>query len=78
MRGKATVQMSKTKGSSGDYDCYVKHCLIVGRPGDSVPMFTQHANGALTPQLENYAIVPLENYRRLLEAAGDDPGQCDW
>lgn len=49
---------------------YVKDSLIVPRDGEG-PLFTVNENGDVTATLRGYAVIPVEEYRRLQNAANN-------
>lgn len=46
------------------HDSYVKECLILPRV-DEAGLFEAHSDGHVVARLLRYAVIPLEEYRRL-------------
>ena len=46
---------------------YLKNCFVMATKDQEGEMFTIHEDGAIIARLDGYAIIPIEQYRRLVE-----------
>lgn len=52
-----------------DANGFVRNCLIAPRADQQGPMFVEQPDGRILAFLDNYAIVPREEYERLEQIA---------
>jgi len=57
------------KYEKGLNDSYLHNCLIIRRAGDPAGVLFRRDKNGFTASLNGYAIVPIEEYTRLVELA---------
>lgn len=68
--------MEGTSVDQVDGKSFVRNCFLKGRPGE-MPIFdTATIPGQVIARLDGYAIIPMEEWRQLKQAAGEPVGEA--
>ncbi len=63
------IVIREGRGQKNQDAGYVTNCLLICRGDDSGTMFARNSRGELTPRLDRYVILPIENFQKLEEQA---------